>query len=169
MSFPPRRVVTGHDETGRAVVTSDELVDNGVSRRPGHRSFVLWTTDKVPAEASAEAPLDLTTLNRSLANGTVFRIVEYAPGVAPARHQTDSVDYAVVLSGEIELVLDGTTVRLSAGDTVIQRATVHDWVNNSDRPCVMVFCLIGAMSRPSFDDARGGHADQVETQSSTRS
>ena len=81
---------------------------------------------------------------RSLAQGTVFRIVEYGPGVAGAPHRTDSVDYAVVLAGEIDLVLDGETVRLRAGDTLVQRGTAHDWVNDGHAPCVIAFCLVGA-------------------------
>jgi quercetin dioxygenase-like cupin family protein len=84
---------------------------------------------------------------RSNASGTIFRIAEYAPGVASARHQTDSVDYAVVLNGEIDMVLDDQVVRLRRGDTVIQRGTVHDWVNNGKEPCVIAFCLVAARSR----------------------
>ncbi len=148
MSFPPRRVVTGHDDQGRATVTSDRLVENAVVRRPGHRSFVLWATECVPAPSDgAGDPSELDTTDRSLAEGTVFRIVEYGPGVTPARHQTDSIDYAIVLSGEIDLVLDDQTVHLRAGDTLVQRATAHDWVNNGELPCVIAFCLVGAVPR----------------------
>ena len=145
MSFPPRRVVTGNDELGRATVTSDQVLENGVSRRPGHKSFVLWTTEQVPANVDSVDQPHLTTLDRSLTNGTVFRLAEYGPGVRSARHRTDSIDYAVVISGEIDLVLDNETVHLVAGDTLVQRATEHDWVNNGDTPCVVAFCLIGAM------------------------
>ncbi len=145
MNFPPRRVVTGHDPQGRAVITSDRVVDNQVVRRAGHRSFVLWMTDEVPAhDLDGPDPAELTTLDRSVPEGTVFRIVEYGPGVSPARHRTDSIDYAVVLSGEIDLVLDGQTVHLQAGDTLVQRATAHDWANNGEQPCVIAFCLVGA-------------------------
>ncbi len=147
MTFPPRRIVTGNDALGRATVTSDQVVENGISRRPGHRSFLLWTTEQVPAETDGDDEPDLTTLDRSLAGGTVFRLVEYGPGVRSARHQTDSVDYAIVVSGEIDLVLDDETVHLRAGDTLVQRATAHDWVNDGDTPCVVAFCLIGAVPR----------------------
>ncbi len=157
MTFPPRRIVTGHDDQGRAIVTSDDVVDNGISRRPGHRSFVLWATDKVPAEHDGtEDPSDLLTTNRSLDEGTIFRVVEYAPGVTPAPHQTHSIDYAVVVSGEIDLVLDGQTVHLRAGDTLIQRATAHDWLNLGDVPCVIAFCLIGALPQPGGPPRAGG-------------
>jgi len=147
MSFPPRRVVTGHDERGRAIVVADETVDNVRVRRPGHRSFVLWATETVPADNAAPAGVELAS--RSLPEGTVFRIAEFGPGVASDRHRTDSVDYAVVLSGEIDLVLDdGETVRLSAGDTLVQRGTAHDWINRGAAPCVIAFCLVGARPLP---------------------
>ena len=143
MSFPPRRVVTGHDARGRAIVASDEPAQNGISRRPGHRSFVLWATETVPADPSAPDPANAPITERSLAEGTIFRIVEYGPSVTPARHQTNSIDYGVVLAGEIDLVLDDQVVHLRAGDTFVQRGTVHDWVNQGEDPCIIAFCLVG--------------------------
>src|ERR1041384_2230281 len=77
-------------------------------------------------------------------NGTVFRIVEYAPGVAPRNHRTESIDYAVVLAGEIDMELEGETVRLRAGDVLVQRGTVHNWVNRGTAPCVIAFVLVAA-------------------------
>ena len=79
-----------------------------------------------------------------LGDGTVFRIIEYAPGVAPRNHRTNSIDYAVVLSGEIEMEMDGQVVALRAGDVLVQRGTIHDWINRSDKPCVIAFVLIDA-------------------------
>jgi quercetin dioxygenase-like cupin family protein len=79
-----------------------------------------------------------------LANGTVFRIVEYAPGVSPRVHRTDSIDYAVVMSGEIDMQLDGSLVHLKAGDVLVQRGTIHNWVNNGTVPCVIAFVLVDA-------------------------
>jgi quercetin dioxygenase-like cupin family protein len=139
--FPPRRVVTGLDSEGRAVVVSDEPAGNAVSRRDGHRSAVVWATASVPAELNGD-PIEVA--DRSLPDGTVFRIVEYGPGVASARHRTASIDYAVVLSGEIDLVLDEATVTLRAGDVLVQRGTAHDWANNGTEPCVVAFCLVAA-------------------------
>jgi len=144
MTFPPRRVVTGHDADGRSIIVNDSIADNGISRRAGHRSFVLWATERVPAEIQGDDGAIQTMRNRSLPQGTVFRIVEYGPGVTPARHRTDSIDYAVVLSGEIDLILHDEVVRLTAGDTLIQRGTEHDWANNGVLPCVIAFCLVGA-------------------------
>lgn len=151
MSFPPRCVVTGRDASGRSVIVRDQIVDNAVSRREGHRSFVLWATDTAPADLDAWADTSPEAVNqRSIPSGTVFRVAEYGPGVAPARHQTDSIDYAIVLSGEIDLVLDDAVVTLRQGDTLVQRGTAHDWVNRSDQPCVVAFCLVGAAPpRPS--------------------
>ena len=81
-----------------------------------------------------------TTLN----NGTVFRVVEFAPGVAPRNHRTDSIDYAVVMSGELDMELDDSVVHLKSGDVVVQRGTIHNWVNRGTKPCVMAFVLIDA-------------------------
>ena len=118
-----RRVVTGHDAAGKAVVKIDETCNNVISRRPQHRSCVVWSTGP---------------------NGTVFRIVEYQPGVAPRNHRTESIDYAVVLSGEIDMELDDSTVHLRAGDALVQRGTIHNWVNRGNEPCVIAFVLIAA-------------------------
>jgi quercetin dioxygenase-like cupin family protein len=74
----------------------------------------------------------------------VFRVVSFGPGVAPRNHRTDSVDYATVISGEIDMVLDGETVRLKTGDVLVQRGTVHNWINNGTEPCVIAFVLVAA-------------------------
>lgn len=146
MSFPPRRVVTAHDEQGKPMVVIDKAVHTARSLRPGHTSCVLWATESVPADNyRADDGADLA-VGRSLERGTVFRITRYEPGVASAVHQTPSIDYAVVLSGEIDLVLGDEVVSLSAGDVVVQRGTMHDWVNNGTEPCVIAFCLVGALS-----------------------
>jgi len=75
----------------------------------------------------------------------VFRFVEYRPGVAPRNHRTESIDYAVVLSGEIDMELDdGVTVHLRQGDALVQRGTIHNWVNRGTQPCVIAFVLVAA-------------------------
>jgi quercetin dioxygenase-like cupin family protein len=84
------------------------------------------------------------SIETTIANGTVFRIVKYDPGVTPRNHRTDSIDYAVVISGEIDMVLDLETVHLKQGDVLVQRGTVHNWVNNSKEPCFIAFALISA-------------------------
>ncbi|HKO19185.1 MAG TPA: cupin domain-containing protein, partial [Acidobacteriaceae bacterium] len=69
---------------------------------------------------------------------------QYDPGVTPRNHRTDSIDYAVVISGEIDMVLDLETVHLKQGDVLVQRGTVHNWVNNGKEPCFIAFALISA-------------------------
>jgi mannose-6-phosphate isomerase-like protein (cupin superfamily) len=129
-----RRVVTDHDAQGRSVVSIDERCTNVISRRPGHQSCVAWTGG----------------------DGTVFRIVEYQPGVAPRKHRTETVDYAVVLSGEIDMQLDDSVVHLRAGDVLVQQATMHDWINRGSVPCVIAFVLVPA--KPAERDGKVLHA-----------
>jgi mannose-6-phosphate isomerase-like protein (cupin superfamily) len=140
-----RRVVTGHDASGKAVVKIDERCKNVISRRPKHSSCVVWTTASVPADLSGDEDGAARKVATSDPAGTVFRIVQYEPGVAPRVHRTESIDYAVVVSGEIDMELDdGVVVQLKQGDTLVQRATIHNWVNRGNQPCVIAFVLIAA-------------------------
>src|SRR5204862_7384898 len=83
-------------------------------------------------------------IGRKQPYGPLFRFVEYGPGVAPRNHRTESIDYAVVLSGEIDMQLDGTEVHLRAGDVLVQRETLDNWVNRGTQPCVIAFVLVAA-------------------------
>jgi quercetin dioxygenase-like cupin family protein len=140
-----RRVVTGHDDKGRAKVLIDETVQNVFSPRPGAAYSVIWSTDSHPISNDGDADPSRKTIPTSIDNGTVFRIVSYGPGVTPRNHRTDSIDYAVVMSGEIDMELDdGVVVHLKAGDVLVQRGTIHNWVNNGTVPCVIAFTLVGA-------------------------
>jgi quercetin dioxygenase-like cupin family protein len=141
-----RRVVTGHDENGRAVVLIDETAKNLVSARPGATAAVVWTTEGFPVDNDSNADEGLRRTGTTLANGTVFRILELAPGNSPRNHRTDSIDYAVVMKGEIDMELDDTSVHLKAGDVLVQRGTIHNWVNRGTEPCVIAFVLIAANS-----------------------
>src|SRR5499425_2208512 len=141
-----RRVVTGHDAAGRAVVKIDEVPKNLVSGRPGATSCVVWTTEGFPVDNDGEEDQGLRKCGTTIDNGTVFRILELAPGVSPRNHRTDSIDYAVVMSGEIDMELDGSIVHLKAGDVLVQRGTIHNWVNRGSEPCVIAFVLIAAKS-----------------------
>jgi quercetin dioxygenase-like cupin family protein len=145
-----RRVVTGHDDEGRAIVRIDEICMNVISRRPRHQSCLIWSTGSFPADNSDDA--DGGARGTTLPNATVFRIVEYQPGVAPRNHRTESIDYAVVLSGEIDMQLDGSEVHLRAGDVLVQRGTLHNWVNRGTQPCVIAFVLVAA--RPVERDGK---------------
>jgi quercetin dioxygenase-like cupin family protein len=144
MSLKVRRVVTGHDESGRAVVKIDEIAKNVSSRRKGAASTVIWSTDTFPVVNEGDEDPSGKVAGTTLENGTVFRVVRYEPGVAPRRHRTDSVDYAVVISGSIEMELDGDTVTLNAGDVLVQRGTVHNWVNRGSEVVVVAFVLVAA-------------------------
>jgi quercetin dioxygenase-like cupin family protein len=139
-----RRVVTGHDERGRAIVVIDEMCRNVISRRPQHESCVIWSSDSHPADNADDRDGGARAVATTDPNGTVFRLVEYRPGVAPRNHRTESIDYAVVLSGEIDMQLDGAEVHLRAGDVLVQRGTLHNWVNRGTRPCVIAFVLVAA-------------------------
>ena len=172
-----RRVVTGHDKNGKAVVISDGLAPAVKTNplRPGHRSTDIWKTNAAPAPITADEP-DPTLGPRTLhpaPRGTVIRIAEIAPesdelrnltpdgaravfaamgneaastfgrgGRHPMMHRTQTVDYAVVLEGELTLLLDDEDVKLKAGDVVVQRGTNHAWSNRSGKPCRILYVLI---------------------------
>ncbi len=106
----------------------------------------MWTTEGFPVDNTGEEDTGLRKTGTTLDNGTVFRILELAPGVSPRNHRTDSIDYAVVMSGEVDMELDDTTVHLKAGDVLVQRGTIHNWVNRGTEPCVIAFVLIAAKS-----------------------
>ena len=139
-----RRVVTGHDANGRAIVQIDEMAENLVSARPGATAGVVWTTEGFPVDNNGDEDAGLRKTGTTLDNGTVFRILELAPGVTPRNHRTDSIDYAVVISGEVDMELDDAKVHLKAGDVLVQRGTIHNWVNRGSEPCVIAFVLIAA-------------------------
>jgi quercetin dioxygenase-like cupin family protein len=135
-----RRVVTGHNEKGKSIVKWDGEVE-AKSGRPGFSQSPLWATKKLPAEMTEEDP-NTWELGTSLAGGSVFRFCRYEPGTAARWHRTDSVDYGIVVSGEMWMQLDEGEVHLQAGDVVIQRGTIHNWVNRGKEPCIMAFVLI---------------------------
>jgi quercetin dioxygenase-like cupin family protein len=144
MALQLRRIVTGHDATGRAIVKIDEISKNQPSGRPGRSACVVWTTESFPVDNTGDADEGLRNVGTTLKNGTVFRVVEFAPGVSPRNHRTDSIDYAVVMAGEIDMELDDSVVHLKAGDVLVQRGTIHNWVNRGSAPCVVAFILIDA-------------------------
>ena len=144
MALQLRRVVTGHDKSGRAVVKIDETAKNSPAARPGRSACVIWTTESFPVDNTGDEDGGNRQVGTTLNNGTVFRVVEFAPGVSPRVHRTDSIDYAVVMSGEIDMELDDSVVHLKAGDVLVQRGTIHNWVNRGSEPCVIAFILIDA-------------------------
>ena len=145
MAIHVRRVVTGHDENGKAVVKIDDAGQHVKSTRANMTQQLIWTTDDLPVNFSDDgADRGARDIGTTIKNGSVFRVIEFEPGVAPRNHRTDSIDYAVVLSGEIDMEMDDTVVHLQAGDVLVQRGTIHNWVNNGTEPCVIAFILISA-------------------------
>jgi mannose-6-phosphate isomerase-like protein (cupin superfamily) len=161
-----RRVVTGH-RNGKGTVLFDGPAPNRKLRQAsGLVSTLLWVTDESPADISgsadrAEREIGVPPPPR----GSLFRMVEFPPagkamsreavlkemGLAgqsasahPGMHKTRSVDYAVVIEGEIDMVLDEGEVHLAAGDVLVQQGTNHAWVNRGERPCRIAFVLLDA-------------------------
>lgn len=126
--FPPtRRIVTGHTAKALAHITSDTFVPSYYT--PSATITPLWSCDSLPADTFAIAPErpPLTS------NGAVFRIVDFPPNSPGIEHRSITLDYAVVLKGELVLTLDdGSRTRCGEGDTVVQRATMHGWANEGE-------------------------------------
>ncbi|AKH98914.1 cupin domain-containing protein [Hoeflea sp. IMCC20628] len=144
MAVSFRRIVTGHNEHGKAVVAKDDLLE-AKEIRPGADACLMWTTEGFPIDNDDDFDGKDRAVATSHDNGTVLRVIQYGPGVSGRLHRTDSLDYAIVISGEIVMPLeDGESVTLKAGDVLVQRGTIHNWVNKSDAPCVIAFVLIAA-------------------------
>ena len=162
----PRRVVTGHTPDGVSVVLSDgpvpvsrELPEDGVFFHE------IWNTEGAPAPVRAVEPDEPT--QRTLAvppppRGTKIRINEFLPGHLDPQglqspvHRTASIDYGIVLSGEITLVLDDSEVTLRAGDVVVQRGTDHAWANRGSEPARVAFILVDGELDPDLVETIGG-------------
>jgi quercetin dioxygenase-like cupin family protein len=143
---PVRRIVTGHDERGRAVFVEDADSPHAQSIR-GVSTNNLWRHSGTPDNAAAYVdPVAGHVGLEPPADGVVLRVVDFPPekdGV-PDMHRTASLDYAVVLDGEIHAVLDNDETLMRTGDVLVQRGTNHAWVNRSDRVCRVLFVLIDA-------------------------
>ncbi len=145
MSLQIRRVVTGHGAQGRAKVEVDEIAKNVISNRPGASSCVVWSTKGFPVDNDGFTDPTAGSFKTTVEGGTVFRVVRYEPGVTPRNHRTDSIDYAVIISGEIDMELNnGVVAHLKQGDVLVQRGTIHNWVNRGKDVCVIAFVLISA-------------------------
>jgi len=137
-----RRIVTMHDDRGLSIVRSDDrLVTTPIDS--GDAAFrLVWATPTVPADLNTETDGPHAT-GKTLTGGSVIRVVDMLPGKSSPMHRSYSIDYGIVLSGRLEMELDGgAVVALNAGDIVVQRATSHLWRNPSaDTPCRIVFVL----------------------------
>ena len=163
-----RRVVTGLDERNHSIVLFDTRMPLKTVA-PGIIATNFWITDSYPPNLSKEDPSARPIGVAPPDNGTKFRVVEFAPlnaeteakmppgmlmkgiGNAPAKglpvthplmHRTRSLDYAVILSGEVDMMLDDTSVNLKQGDVIVQQATNHAWINRGAQPCRILFVLM---------------------------
>ncbi|KAJ6483532.1 hypothetical protein C8R47DRAFT_981411 [Mycena vitilis] len=142
----PRLVVTGHTPDGTSVFTLDE------ERKPftlfggkGAHFTTLHASSAVPASNSTPYPDLAPGLPRCPPAGVVFAVTDYLPGARAPMHRTLSVDYAVVVSGEIVLVLDGGEERVvRAGEFMVQRGANHSWENRTGEVCRVAFVMVGA-------------------------
>lgn len=145
-ALPVRRIVTTHDPEGRSVIRSDEHLTPAPIPSGDADFQLIWTTPAVPANLNdgSDGPIPAgLTLN----GGSVIRVVDMLPGKSSPLHRSYSIDYGIIVSGKLELELDGgDVVALSSGDIVVQRGTNHLWRNPSvDTVCRIVFVLIEAL------------------------
>jgi quercetin dioxygenase-like cupin family protein len=146
--YPPiRRVITGHDGAV-AKVLIDAPATNAKYPSPGTVSTLIWSTDKTPAAIPAGTAIeDMGARILGTAppvNGTRFAVIDFPPGNHGHMHRTETIDYVLVLEGEIEMDMDDSTVKLKAGDIMVQRGTNHAWFNRSSSRARVAFVLIDA-------------------------
>jgi quercetin dioxygenase-like cupin family protein len=142
---PVQRVVTGHDVNGRAVFKSEDVTPTRMVPSGDAAFLLVWTTETVPADNNDETDGRLRDAGLTLNQGSVIRIVDMLPGQQSPMHRTNSIDYGIVLSGEIELELDNGAKRtVREGGIIIQRGTNHLWRNTTDAPTRIAFILIEA-------------------------
>jgi quercetin dioxygenase-like cupin family protein len=143
---PPsiRRVVTGHDGQGRSIVVSDAALTEHRFPSESMISTHIWATGRAPADMRVEDDGRGSLRGTAPAQGgTRIGILDIAPSEqAGVPHRTDTIDYVICTAGEVEMQLDDTTVRLKSGDILIQKGTMHAWINRARTPARLVFVLI---------------------------
>jgi quercetin dioxygenase-like cupin family protein len=147
--YPPiRRVVTGHDRGNVAKVLTDGAATNAKYPSPGTVSTLIWCSDRTPAAIPmGENVEDMGARilgTAPPANGTRFTVIDFPPGNKPHLHRTETLDYIIVLEGEIDMDMDDSTITLKAGDVMVQRGTNHAWANRSAVRARVAFVLIDA-------------------------
>ena len=150
ISDPPqiRRIVTGHGEDRVARVIEDNFASNAKQAGNGAVSTLIWSTDRTPADIRIGA--DFEDMGARIVgtqpppSGSRFAVIEFPPGAPTAMHRTESIDYVICISGEIDMDMDDSTVTMRAGDVMVQRGTNHSWVNRSSEPARLAFVLIDA-------------------------
>lgn len=173
MPSPIRRIVTGLNAAGKSVVTFDSDATNLLDSAawPGSRVSELWVTEEIPVDNSGDLDRGARPIRHDpTPGGTIFRVVEIPPEASAkidteaafaelgstrvptaedsakhaSMHATDSIDYLVVISGEMHMIMEEGEVLLRAGDCIVQRGTKHAWSNRGDRPCIMAAILVDA-------------------------
>jgi quercetin dioxygenase-like cupin family protein len=148
-TFPAiRRIVTGHDRNQVAKILIDGPATNRRTRNTGSVSTLIWCTDRTPADIRAGENIE--DMGARLLgtppprNGTRFTVNDIPPGRTGPMHRTETIDYVIVLAGEIDMETDDSTIRLKAGDVLVQRGTNHAWINRGSEPARVAFILIDA-------------------------
>jgi quercetin dioxygenase-like cupin family protein len=147
--YPPvRRIVTGHDANHVAKALLEGPATNAKYPAPGIVSTMIWYTDRMPADiAVGETPEDMGARvigTPPPPSGTRFAVIDFPPGNPAIMHRTETLDYVVMIEGELEMDMDDSTVKLKAGDVMVQRGTNHAWINRSDKRARAAFVLIDA-------------------------
>jgi len=147
MPFKIRRIVTTHNASGKAIVGSDDYLEakpGVMTKEVGNAG--IWATTSTPAQTTGDQdPAAQQTALTPGPNGTIFRILELPPHTEPHMHRTDTLDYVIVMEGEVDMLLDDDAeVHMQAGDVMVQRATMHGWANRGDTLCRIAFVLIDA-------------------------
>ena len=155
----PKRFITGHDADGKGII---QLADEGSWQKIDNdivRYNVMWTTNTFPVNINEDCDIktENTVVSLSLPNGTVLRMVDRSPGSSSAMHRTQSLDYGVVIEGQMDLILDsGQVVTLQKGDVCVQRGTMHQWRNSGNTWNRMLFVLIDALPLKVGDTVYSG-------------
>jgi quercetin dioxygenase-like cupin family protein len=162
MAFEIRRVITGHDDQGNAIVKRDEILKSA-PRLPGYEAMTVWCTREFPANNNEDAFNDGQPGPKG--QRVLMRISEMQPDQhsSALMHRTETLDYAVILSGEAELELDNgeKITGLKTGDVVIQRGTNHGWANRSSGPVRYLFILLDAEPVRVGDKVLGDFLDNL--------
>ena len=148
-STNPRLVITGHAADGTSIFRSDEAVEAFSPFGPNKSSFSTFDTQgAVPVSndnSTGAAAAPAQKLPRCPPGGTLFSITNLPPRYSVPMHRTQSLDYCVVMSGEIVLALDGGQEKtVKAGEFIIQGGANHQWINRTDEPCRIAFVMVGA-------------------------
>ena len=159
---PPkiRRIVTGHGDDRIARAIEDGFATNAKQAGNGAVSTLIWSTDRTPADIAVGTDFEdmgaRVIGTQPPSAGSRFAVIEFPPGAPTAMHRTESIDYVICLTGEIDMDMDDSTVKMRAGDVMVQRGTNHSWVNRSSDPARLAFVLIDAEPLGIGDPVRHG-------------